>query len=178
MQNVARVCRGEKPRWGKRSGIGKFVWRYAAVNGTKQRCDKQATGSQKKQARPIEQICLESGRVIDRHDSVVAAAVSLGSASQAGNIAALLKAEQTGKSLYSVAGFFWRYVGSAATPPHKTGGACVSKPVEQLCLTTGRIIARHDSISAAAASMGISSPVISSCCRGVKGAYSAAGYFW
>ena len=53
-----------------------------------------------------------------------------------------------------------------------------TRKVEQLCLKTGRVLARFDSISAASKAAGITTVGISYCCNGRNASVSAGGFGW
>ena len=76
-------------------------------------------------------------------------------------------------------GVFWRYKGSSALPCDLGNRVLKSKkPVEQLCVKTGAVIKRYNSVSEAARAVEITAPSISNICNGWKGHNSAGGYSW
>ena len=76
-------------------------------------------------------------------------------------------------------GFFWRLKGSSALPNFHTARHLKScRPVEKLCVKTGQMIKRYNSVADAARDVGISAPSISNICNGWKGHLTAGGYCW
>ena len=118
--------------------------------------------------KPIEQLDLKTGEVLATFDSISDALAHVGSDSVSA-ISSVLNGHQPSRF-----GYFWRYKGSNALPRKlKT-----KRKVEQLCLKTGKVIAAHDSITAAGKAVGITTPGISYCCNGRNGSKSAGGYGW
>ena len=117
----------------------------------------------------VEQLDLKTGEVIATFSSMADAIDHLGDSASKSHISAVC----TGRCKSS-SGFFWRYKGSDALPPKEI----VKRKVEQFCLKTGRVIATHDSITAAGKAVGITTPGISYCCNGRNNSKSAGGFGW
>ncbi|CAJ1960408.1 unnamed protein product [Cylindrotheca closterium] len=118
--------------------------------------------------KPIEQLDLQTGQILNTFDSISDAARSIENG--VGN-----RITTACKGRYrSAHGYFWRYKGSTALPRKKKG----RRKIDQLCLKTGRVIATFDTITAAGKAVGITTPGISYCCNGRNGSTSAAGFGW
>ena len=118
----------------------------------------------------IEQLDLETGQVIAVFDSVTAATKAMGGTD---NIVSRISAVCKGH-YKSAHGYFWRYKGSTALPSKKKG----RRPVQQLNLKTGAVVATYETITEAGKALGITSPGISYCCNGRHNSKSAGGYGW
>jgi len=119
--------------------------------------------------RPVEQLNLDTGKVIARYASQNAAGRAMGKTdgSTIGDCARGERAEAYG--------FGWRH---AVLGDNDALPVCVhSRPVEQLELGTGKVIARFDSQSAAAQAMGATNGfTIGACARGERA--QVHGFGW
>lgn len=85
---------------------------------------------------------------------------------------------------HSSGGYVWRYSGDPFEKPvtawetRVVRGKSSGKPVDQIDLSTGEIIATYPSISEAAKAVGSFKTSISAVARHIKGNVSAAGYGW
>ena len=61
---------------------------------------------------------------------------------------------------------------------HKQTASTVGRPVEKTCLTTKKVVARYDSISMAAKSVGVAYQSIHGIVKGYKGQVACKGYGW
>ena len=119
--------------------------------------------------RPIEEVSLESGKVIKTFPSTRAASASAGLAFNGGF--GLRSMDQC----VEVKGRFWRYRGSSAAPVRAT---TIGKAVEQLCPKSGTVTKRFSSIAEAARACGIRAPNVSAVCNGASRQHTAAGFKW
>ncbi|CAJ1960340.1 unnamed protein product [Cylindrotheca closterium] len=118
--------------------------------------------------KPIEQLDLQTGQILNTFDSISDASRGIEDAS-ASRITAVCKGRYN-----SAHGYFWRYKGSTALPRKNKG----RRKIDQLCLKTGRVIATFDTITDAGKAVGITTPGISYCCNGRNGSKSAGGFGW
>lgn len=99
----------------------------------------------------VEQICLESGKVLDTFNSVAKAKRSQrSSGNAAGDIESLLSGKKR-----SAGGFLWRHVGSTALPLPKRKH-WRARPIEKICVESGEDLETFESLKSAANSVGAS----------------------
>mmetsp|Transcript_22545 Transcript_22545/g.62654 ORF Transcript_22545/g.62654 Transcript_22545/m.62654 type:complete len:838 (+) Transcript_22545:42-2555(+) len=118
--------------------------------------------------KPVEQLDLQTGKVLRTFDSCTSAEASLAGVKGL-TIQAVCKGDNR-----SSGGFFWRFKGSSALPRKMKG----RRTIEQLSLETGKVLATFDTITEAGKAVGITTPGISYCCNGRNGSKSAGGYGW
>jgi hypothetical protein len=141
----------------------------------------------------VEQLCLQTGQVLQSFASILQATKGTGFAYN-------LIRDNLDKV---VKGFFWRRKGSHVLPPTnnnmlekqptssknnnnnnnlmpkpKRQKASTTRPVEKTCLTTGKVLARLESISMAAKSVGVAYQSIHGVVTGYRGQVSCKGYGW
>jgi hypothetical protein len=114
----------------------------------------------------VEKLCRETGQVLHTYESISDAARDSGFS--VARISGVLNGEGI-----TCKGFFWRFQGSDALPLKQR-----AQLVDQLCLTTGQVLATHQSIHRAAKTVGIAFAGISCCCNGYKDSKSAGGFGW
>ena len=141
---------------------GGFGWRF-------QGSDRLPSKPKLTLCKPVQQLCLETGAVIATFVSMTEAAEATGI--DKGSIG---RCCNESKGSFSAGGFGWRFEGSDRLPSKPKWALC--KPVQQLCLDTGAVIATHNSATEAAEAFGIDNSGISDCCHGRRG--SAGGYGW
>ena len=142
-----------------------------AEKGTaKQR--KKRPSAQQCGRKPVEQLSLETGEVLQVFRSKTEAAASVGMTIHSLHL-------DSADACTEHRGFYWRHQGSNATPPARAPLISKSrKPVEQICLKTGAVLNRFTSVADAAHAVQIKAPSISAICNGWKGHLSAAGFGW
>ena len=116
----------------------------------------------------VEQLDLKTGKVLATFESIVDAATST-STGQANNITGVCYGR-----IPTSNGYFWRFKGSDALPPKSKS----KREVKQLCLTSGRVIAKFESITEASKTLGISKSGISCCCQKSSQQISSGGFGW
>ena len=141
---------------GKGMSCKGFFWRYEGST---------STPSPKAYRKPVEKVCLSTGKVLESFPSATAAAQSVNT--NTGHMSRVL----TGK-YKSCKGFFWRYEGSTSTPSPKQNW----KPVEKVCLSTGKVLESFPSVTAAAQSINATTGHIILVLTGK--ASSCKGFFW
>jgi hypothetical protein len=160
---ISRVCDG------KQKSAGGWFWRPAGSDKNPPKRWGKSSGDQDK---PVEQMDLETGKVINVFRSAKAAYQKTGT--RRSSICAVCAGRYK-----SANGYFWRHVGSDVIPPDTWGigsNNVARKPVAQVDLETGRVISKFYSITEASKSTGIGKTSISNTCRGVSN--SGGGYFW
>ena len=142
--------------------------------------------SRGRQPRPVEKLCKETGKVLERFPSVLAAATSV-------KLTHCAVSKCLNKKARYAADFAWRYeeqaeqefdVGddaisaSDSEPSSKVALTMVShgKKLHKVCHRTGRIIRTFNSIREEATHADVTSSCIGNACHGR--AKSAAGYAW
>jgi hypothetical protein len=144
---------------------GGYFWRFKG--------DERHPGSNRKleSMRAVEQLCLETGNVLASYECSADAKRALDIPKDS----KCIKSVCDGKG-YTAHGFFWRWRGACNLP--RVYKRSTGRPVEQLCIDSGKVLASFESQSDAKRAIGV--PSDSSCikseCDG-KG-YTAHGYFW
>ena len=157
---IARIVNGGIDRISYKG----YLWREVGDKKTvprKQKLPPVPRGKQK-----VEQIDYGTGAVLAVFDSINEAAVSLNIPSQK------IRATITGLQK-STRGFTFRKIGKPI--PYKK--SLKRRPVEQLCLETGNVLATYHSLKAAGNAVGVSAAAISSAATGID-SKSSAGYAW
>ena len=114
----------------------------------------------------VEQIDYETGTVLAVFDSISEAAALLNIPSRRIRDTIIGRQKSTG-------GFTFRKIGKAV--PHKRSNE--RRPVEQLCLETGKVLATYRSQKAAGEAVGVSGASIHNAATGIN-SKSSAGYAW
>ena len=141
-----------------------YLWRKVGDKKVVPRKERRPPFPQGKQK--VEQIDYETGTVLAVFDSISEAAASLNIPSRR------IRDTITGRQ-ESTKGFTFRKIGKAV--PHKRSNK--RRPVEQLCLETGKVLATYRSQKAAGEAVGVAGACIHSAATGID-SKSSAGYAW
>ena len=120
---------------------------------------------------PVEQIDMETGKVINVYRSAGHAARAVG-----GRSGSILRSLGGVEDRVSYKGYNWRKVGDV-TPPRvaKSGRVChLRQPLQQICPDTGEVIATFNSAAEAGFALGIKAHTISKVLRGLY--HTTGGY--
>jgi len=159
-QSIQRIVAGKADRVSYKG----FYWRRVGDKSSPKQPKPKAPIKQGRQ--PVEQICAQTGKVLATFDSIAEAAESLKISTRL--IRMVLKGIQK-----STRGYTFRKVGEPV--PLKRNYS--ARPVHQICLATGDILATHPSQAAAGRAVNVSIASIHAVATG-NNAKSSAGYAW
>ena len=145
---------------GHLKSAGGFFWRRKG--------DKTLPTPKLKHPKPVEQIDMETGKVINVYPSATHAARAVGGQHSASILRTLGGVEEKGRVSYK--GYYWRKVGDVAPPRAAAKDKKISRlrqKVQQICPDTGEVIATFDSITEAGFALDIKDYTISKVLRGV-----------
>jgi len=147
----------------------RFSWKYKNPESTSTWPSTPATPGTQPFARPILQLCPDTGKVIKEYKSIYAAAKSLGI--NKSNLRNCLRNEGRKAS-----GYCWKFKHGKETAPETTSVLRTAKPVVQFCPKTDRRIAEYSSVKEAGIVLGIETTCIYRNIR--KQSHSAHGFVW
>ena len=158
--SIRRITNGEIDRISYKG----YVWRKVGDKKVVPRKERRPPFPQGKQK--VEQIDYETGTGLAVFDSINEAAASL-------NIPSRRIRDTINGRQKSTGGFTFRKIGKAV--PHKR--STKRRPVVQLCLETGKVLATYQSQRAAGEAVGVAGACIHSAATGID-SKSSAGYAW
>jgi NUMOD1 domain len=154
---------------GRRNSCKGYFWRRVGEddddNGNTELPKKWRTSARI----PVEQVDIGTGTIINTFPTMAEAARSVN-----GSIDCISNVVHGVQLKNSYRGYFWRRVGDT-TPPKKSWKG--PRPVQQICLESGNVLATYPSLAAAAKAVGV---IPSSIARAANGrdSYSFTGYAW
>ena len=160
-QGISRVANGTRDRITYQG----YIWRFAGDKTIAPRQQNKPPIPQGKQR--VEQIDYETGTVLAVFDSINEAATSLNITNR--RIRSVLTGLQK-----STGGFTFRKVGKPVPFLERNKKR---RPVEQICLETGKVLATYRSMKAAGDAVGVTGASIHSAATG-HNSKTSAGYGW